>query len=113
MRQGSKGLARGRAATRGSGGTHRGVLSAVEVAGLGLLLVGVPIVFDPFGRSGYLAVKVLVASAGVALLGYGLQQQVSFPHPATDAVFWLLAGVLVTASSVRARPMRSWLINDG
>lgn len=61
MRQGSKGLARGRAATRGSGGTHRGVLSAAEVAGLGLLL----------------------------------------------------AGMLVAATGVRARPMRSWLINDG
>ena len=50
-------------------GSRLGVLSAVEFAGLGLLLVVVPLVFDPFGRSGLLAVKVLAASLGVALLG--------------------------------------------
>lgn len=72
MRQGSKAMARGRATARRSSGSHRDKLNAVEVAGLGLLLVGVPIIFDPFGRSGYLAVKVLAASAGVALLGASL-----------------------------------------
>ena len=50
-------------------GSRLGVLSAVEFAGLGLLLVVVPLVFDPFGRSGLLAVKVLAASLGLALLG--------------------------------------------
>ena len=72
MRQGKEGTVRRRAAARGTGGPHRGTVSAMEAAGLGLLLVVVPIVFDPFGRSGYLAVKVLAASVGVALLGASL-----------------------------------------
>ena len=72
MRQGKEGTVRRRAAARGAGGSRGGSVSAMETAGLGLLLIVVPIVFDPFGRSGYLAVKVLAASVGVALLGASL-----------------------------------------
>ncbi|WP_419927234.1 O-antigen ligase family protein [Candidatus Poriferisocius sp.] len=52
--------------------SQQGGLGAVELAGLGLLVVVVPVVFDPFGRSGLLAVKVLAASLGVVLLGASL-----------------------------------------
>ncbi|WP_420435943.1 O-antigen ligase family protein [Candidatus Poriferisocius sp.] len=51
-----------------------------------------------------------LAALGAGLLAYAVQQQVFFPHPATDAVFWLLAGVLAAAVGARARPLRSWPI---
>ena len=54
--------------------------------------------------------RLVPAALGAGVLGYGLQQQVFFPHPAIDAVFWLLAGVLAAAEGVRARQSRSWLM---
>lgn len=62
----------GRAGARWLSKSHQGGLGAVELAGLGLLLVVVPVVFDPLGRSGLLAVKVLAASLALALLGVSL-----------------------------------------
>ena len=50
-----------------------------------------------------------IATLGAALLAYIVQQQLLFPHPALDAVFWLLAGVLAAEAGVGARPVRSWL----
>ena len=50
------------------------------------------------------------AALGAGVLAYALQQQVFFPHPATDAVFWLLAGMLAAASGSGARPVRPWLV---
>ncbi len=47
------------------------------------------------------------AALGFGLMAYVLQQQVFFPHPATDAVFWLLVGVLAAAVGPRAVPIRS------
>lgn len=59
---------RGRTAARWRHWSLLGGLGALEAAGLGLLLVVVPVVFDPFGLSGYLAVKVLAAGVGVGLV---------------------------------------------
>ena len=54
--------------------------------------------------------RAVPAALGAGLLAYVVQQQVLFPHPAVDTVFWLLAGVLVAAEGIKLRPVRSWLI---
>ena len=100
-----------------SGGTRRriwprlGGLSGLEVAGLGLLLVVMPVVFDPWGRSGLLAVKVLAASVALALLLVSLVWARALVVPwGRAAVAAGAALVLVTLSTVASPALeRSFL----
>ena len=52
----------------------------------------------------------MLAALGAGVLAYMVQQQVFFPHPAVDAVFWLFAGILAAAVGVGGRPVRSILV---
>ena len=95
------GLLRGRVFAHGR---QRGGLAGLEVAGLGLLLVVVPIIFDPFGRSGYLAVKVLAASLGVALLGASLVGARAVVVPWSRAMAAAGAAVVIMAVATAVSP---------
>ena len=81
-------------------------LRSFELVGLGLLVVVVPVVFDPFGRSGLLAVKVLAASVGLALLGASLVWSRAVAVPWGRAAAAAGAALVVVVVSALASP--SW-----
>ena len=91
---------------------HSALLDFAVSSGIpaGLLYLAVLAAVGVVAAKAMASPQPLSAALGAGVLAYALQQQVFFPHPATDAVFWLLAGVLAAASGVRAQPVRSWLV---
>ena len=73
----------------------------MDVVGLGLVLIGASVVFDPFGIAGYLALKVLAVALGLALLWASLAWDRSLAIPCGRAMSaGAVAFVLMTAATV-------------
>ena len=76
-------------------------LPAVPVAGLVLVIVGAAVIFDPWGFTGYLALKVVVAGAGLLVLSWWLSRHSAVVVPGGP---WLAVGaglgVLVLAATM-------------
>lgn len=91
---------------------HSALLDFAVASGVpaALLYLAVLVAVGVVAAKAMASPRPVLAALGAGVLAYVLQQQVFFPHPATDTVFWLLAGVLAAATGVRARPVRSWLV---
>ncbi len=86
-------------------------LPPVASLGLGLVVIGGAVVFDPWGYNGYLASKVLVAGLGLLLLVASLSKRSGLVVPAGIglAVVSVMVALLVVASAMSVSVWRSVL----
>ena len=86
-------------------------LPPAAAVGLVLVVVGAAVVFDPWGYSGYLAVKALVAGVGLALLAVSLGRRSALlvPRGLVLGAGGALVGLVVLASVLSDSVWRSVL----